>query len=112
MMKKLIIAFVVAAVSFSVVSAQAGGWGRSSHGNSFSSGLVNISPAVGLGDVNLLNGISVLNGSGILSDNRLSGILSGNGLLSGNGILSGIGVGILSGNSNGGRDRGHRCHHC
>jgi hypothetical protein len=107
-MKKLIIAFAAAAVSFPVVSAQAGGWGGSSHGHSYSSGLVNISPAVGLGDVNLLNGVSILNGSGILSGNRLSGILSGNG------ILSGIGVGILSGNSNGGRDRGHRnrCHRC
>jgi len=112
-MKKLIIAFAAAAVSFPVMSAQAGGWGGSSHGHSHSSGLVNISPAVGLGDVNLLNGVSILNGSGILSDNRLSGILSGNGLLSGNGILSGIGVGILSGN-NGGQDRGHRnrCHRC
>ncbi|MGN6764800.1 MAG: hypothetical protein ACTHJY_06500 [Rhizobiaceae bacterium] len=109
-MRKLIIAFAAAAVSFPVVSAQAGGWGGSSHGNNYSSGLVNVSPAVGLGDVNLLNGISILNGSGILSDIRLSGILSGNGVLSGNGI----GVGILSGNSNGSRDRGHRnrCHRC
>ena len=105
-MKKIIIAFAAVAVSFPVVSAQAGGWGGSGHGRSYSSGLVNISPAVGLGNVNLLNGVSILNGSVILSDNRLSGILSGNG------VLSGIGVGILSGNSNGGRDRGHRCHRC
>jgi hypothetical protein len=109
-MNKLMIALAIVGVSFSAVAAQAGGWGGSNHGNGYSSGLLNISPSVGLGDVNLLNGTSILNGSGILSNNVLSGIFSGNGILSGNGI----GLGILSGNSNGGRghDRGHRCHHC
>lgn len=105
-MKKSSIAFVaVAAFGIMAGSAQAGGWGhssysyRSSTGGNYgvSSGLVNVSPSVGLGDVNVLNGLSALNGSsvlsGILSGNRTS---AGNGILGG-GILNGSGVGILGG---------------
>ena len=87
-MKTYSIAFAaVAALTITAGAAQAGGWGHSSysyrmstggnHGSS--SGLVNVSPSVGLGDVNLLNGSSIL-----------SGILSGNRTNVGNGSLGGI----------------------
>ena len=114
-MRKIVITIAAVAVSLSTIAAQAGGWGSSfgnrymANGNGVSSGLLNLSPSIGLGNVKLLNGVSVLNGSPILSGN--SGILSGNGILSG--VLSGIGVsGILSGNNNrneGGT--GHGGHH-
>lgn len=107
-MKKIVITIAAAAVSLSTVAAQAGGWGSSfgnrtmANGNGVSSGLLNLSPSIGLGNVKLLNGVSVLNGSPILS---------GNGILSG--VLSGIGVsGILSGNNNrNGGGTGHGGHH-
>ena len=116
-MKKIVLACAAVAVSFSTVAAEAGGWGGSSIGNSFrsngngySSGLLNISPTVGLGDVNLLGG------SAILSGNRVSGILNGNttgvvsGVLSGIGnVLSGVGVGNLLGSGNAGGSK-HRHH--
>lgn len=109
-MKKIILAVAaVAAIAIPAGTAQAGGWGHSSYSYStggnygVSSGLVNVSPSLGLGDVNLLNGLSVLNGSPIASGNVVSGILSGNRTSAGNGILGG-GVfnggtlGILGGN--------------
>jgi hypothetical protein len=108
-MKKIVITIAaVAAVSLSTAAARAGGWGSGfshgsmANGNGVSSGLLNLSPSIGLGNVKLLNGISVLNGSPILS---------GNGILSG--VLSGIGVsGILSGNNNRNSGRtGHGGHH-
>ena len=78
-MKKFAIVLTAAVVSFSTVSAYAGGFG--SHGNSINSGgvLINISPGIALGDIGILNG---------------SPILSGNNTQVG-GILNGVGVGIL-----------------
>ncbi|MFU0503105.1 hypothetical protein [Pseudaminobacter sp. NGMCC 1.201702] len=105
-MKTFTITLAAAFVSCSAIAAQAGGWGSSSHtqfghNQTSTGGLVNVSPSIGLGDVNVLNGLlngtSVLNGSAILSGNTVSGILNGNN--TGNGILSGIGVGVLGGNS-------------
>ncbi len=90
MKKTIAIAVCVAAVSTS--QAFAGGWGS---GSSYSSGLINVSPSVNLGDVNALNGIR--NNSAIASGNN---VLSGNvtGILNqSTGILSGIGVNLLSG---------------
>ena len=52
--------------------------------NNYSSGLLNVSPDLDLGDINLLNGNSILSG------NRTS---------IGNGILGGALIGILGGNS-------------
>jgi hypothetical protein len=88
-----IIVTTCAAIAFAMASgaAHAGGWGSNGSFN-LSSGLVNVSPSVGIGSVNALNGIAVLNGSPILSGNNVSGILSGNST----GILSGIGAGILT----------------
>lgn len=93
--------FAVVAVSLSLATAQAhaGGWGGSktvksytnhtvSAHNNYSSGLLNVSPSVKLGDVNVLSGI--LNNSPILSGNS---ILSGNN--TGVGIL-GTGTGLLN----------------
>lgn len=90
-MKKFIIAFTFAAFSFSSVAAQAGGFGSSTGNIGQSSGLINISPSVGLNNV----GVNLLNGSPILSGNSISGILNGNttGVVSG--VLNGLGVGIL-----------------
>lgn len=120
-MKKLVLSVATAAaLSMTAGIAQAGGWGgggwgHSSHTNNYnnqrgnfgsSSGLVNVSPSVGLGDVGLLNGLSVLNNSPILSGNS-----TGNGILGG-GILNGSQTGILGGGNRhtnkGGR--GHRRH--
>lgn len=89
-MKTFTLTLAAALVSCSAIAAQAGGWGKSSyahvgHNQTSTGGLVNVSPSIGLGDVN------VLNGSAILSGNNVSGILNGN--KTGNGILSGIGVG-------------------
>ncbi|MGB3389688.1 MAG: hypothetical protein WBA88_17080 [Pseudaminobacter sp.] len=99
-MKTFTLTLAAAFVSCSAIAAHAGGWGNSSyayvgHNQTSTGGLVNVSPSIGLGDVNVLNGI--LNGSAILSGNNVSGILNGN--KTGNGILSGIGVGILGSNS-------------
>lgn len=99
-MKTFTLTLAAAFVSCSAIAAQAGGWGKTSythvgHNQTSTGGLINVSPSLGLGDVNVLNGI--LNGSAILSGNNISGILNGN--KTGNGILSGIGVGILGGNS-------------
>ena len=82
-MKKFTAFATVALVcSFASVSAEAGGWGGS-RGNNQSSGLINVSPTVRTGDLNLLRGIGILNNSPILSGNNLGlGILgNGTGLL-------------------------------
>ena len=90
MSKLLSLVVVTTALSFSVVTADAGGWGkRGQRGyhdnhNNYSSGLLNVSPDLDLGDINLLNGNSILSG------NRTS---------IGNGILGGALIGILGGNS-------------
>lgn len=103
-MKSIVIVSATAvALSLSAMSAQAGGWGggwggKNSH--NYSSGLVNVSPSVRTGNVNLLNGISVLNNSPIASGNVVSGILSGNRTNAGNGILGGLRLGILGSNDN------------
>jgi hypothetical protein len=104
-MKSIIIVTTAAlAMALSGVSAQAGGLGGGKNKNShnYSSGLVNVSPSVRTGNLNLLNGTSVLNNSPIASGNVISGILSGNktgnGIANGNGILGGT-LGILGGNS-------------
>jgi hypothetical protein len=87
-MNKFAFVAAIAAVSFYTVGAEAGGFGGSKStkiigGNSgVSSGLINISPSIGLGNVTALNNI--------LSGNILSGILNGNSV--GNGILSGVGI--------------------
>lgn len=88
-MKAFAITATAVALSLTAGAAHAGSWGKS-RGN----GLVTVSPTVGLGAVNVLNGVSVLNGSPILSGNVVSGILSRNDT----GILNGIGLGVLSGN--------------
>lgn len=96
-MKKFTLVLTAAAVSFSTVGADAGGWGKTRTGGNtgVSSGLINISPSIGLGDITALN--DVLNGNAILSGNKTNvGILSGIGV---SGILSGIGLNVLGGNS-------------
>ncbi len=92
-MKKYMFALTAVAVSFSAVGAQAGGFGKGGH-SGYSSGLINVSPSIGIGDVSVLNGIG--NGNAILSGNVVSGVLNGNdtGVL--NGVLSGIGINTLN----------------
>ena len=99
MYKSATVAMLAAAMSFAAVPAYAGGWGgkgaqsynsfnsTSAH-NNYSSGLLNVSPSVNVGDVKVLSGI--LNNSPILSGNS---ILSGNN--TGVGIL-GTGTGLLN----------------
>ncbi|MBZ9741697.1 MULTISPECIES: hypothetical protein [unclassified Mesorhizobium] len=91
-MKKFALVLTAAMVSFSTVGAYAGGWGGGSSGS-----LINVSPSIGLGQVNALNG--VLNGNNILSGNVVQGILNGNKTNVLSGVLSGIGVNVLGGNS-------------
>jgi hypothetical protein len=97
----IIVTTAAAALALSGLSAQAGGWGGGNSHN-YSGGLINVSPSVRTGNVNVLNGTSVLNNSPIASGNVVSGILSGNqtgnGIGNGNGILGGT-LGILGGNS-------------
>src|SRR5690606_30521028 len=105
-MNKFAFVVAVAAVSFYSVGAQAGGFGGKTKiigGNSgVSSGLINISPSIGLGNVTALN--NILSGNAILSGNVVSGILSGNRTNVGNGILgtvglSGIGSALVGNNT-------------
>ncbi|KQZ81391.1 hypothetical protein ASD64_10390 [Mesorhizobium sp. Root157] len=100
-MNKITVVLAAAAVSFWTVGAQAGGgWGTTGGNYGLSSGLINVSPSVGLGNVSVLNGIG--NGNAILSGNVVSGILNGNKTNIGsgiNGVLSGIGVNLFGGNS-------------
>lgn len=96
MFKSATFAMLAAALSFAAVPAHAGGWGgknsynsyNTSAHNNYSSGLLNVSPSVKVGDVSVLSGI--LNNSPILSGNS---ILSGNN--TGVGIL-GTGTGLLN----------------
>lgn len=102
-MKKIAtLATVAATLSFLAVPAQANGWGKGGHLQS-SSGLVNVSPSVQTGNLNLLSGIGVLNNSSILSGNVLSGIVKGNNNNVGHGNVSGsqnaVGNGIIGGGS-------------
>lgn len=93
---------LAAALSLSAVPAQAGGWGGSSYKhNNYSSGLINVSPSVKLGNIRALNGI--LNKSPILSGNSiLSGNNTGLGILgNGNGLLNNI-----LGTAGGGKGKG------
>jgi hypothetical protein len=96
-MKKYAFALAVAVVSFSTVGAYAGGFGRHGGNTGFSSGLINISPSIGLGDVTALN--NVLSGNGILSGNNVSGILNGNTTNVLSGILGSVGNAVSQGNS-------------
>lgn len=89
---------IVASIAFSAHSAQAGGFGWG--GGNYSSGLVNVSPDVNVGDVNALNGINVLNGN---KTSILSGSLNGNSVLNGNSILGGNRYSI--------KKRSHRSRH-
>lgn len=101
MNKYLIVATVAGAMTMTAASAEAGGWGGYNGHNNYSNGLVNVSPTVRVGDLNLLSGIGILNGSPILSGNNTGvGILG-----SGTGLLRSIGI-----TNKGGRDRGHRRH--
>jgi hypothetical protein len=99
-MNKFAFVLAVAAVSFYTVGAEAGGFGGKTKiigGNSgVSSGLINVSPSIGLGNVTALN--NILSGNGILSGNVVSGILNGNKTNVGTGILSGIGLSGIGGN--------------
>ena len=85
-----------AAVALSIGTAEAG-WKKKSF-NSYSHGLVNVSPSVSTGNLNVLNGTAVLNGSPIASGNVVQGILNGNKTSVGNGILGGAVKNILGGN--------------
>ena len=87
-MKKFVLALTVAAVSFSTVGANAGGWG----GGGNSGSLINVSPSIDLGKITALNG--VLNNNNILNGNVVSGVLSGNNTNVVSGILSGIGLNV------------------
>ncbi len=101
-MKKFVIILTAAIVSTSAVSAHAGGWGSNTGNFSQSSGLINVSPSIGLGNiglgVNLLNGSPILSGNNILSGNS-TGILNGNAVGVLNGVLNGVGINLLGGNS-------------
>lgn len=100
-MKKLAFAAAFAAVSFWGFSAQAGGL---SLGNivggatGVSSGLLNVSPTIGLGNVSVANGNSILNGAGVLNGSNVSNILQGTVGVA-NGVLSGVNLGVLGGNT-------------
>jgi hypothetical protein len=96
-MKTMLIASTaVLAASFAAMPAVAGGWGYTPQNSYYSSGLVNVSPNVRTGDINLLNGTQVLNASPILSGNS---VLNGNRTSAGNGILGGTLNNLLSGNN-------------
>lgn len=96
-------ASVFAIVSMCAIPAHAGGWGKSSGSQQVSSGLLNVSPSVQLGNVGLLNGLNILGGSSILSGNTLSGIVKGNGNNVGtantNGHQNAVGNGFVGGGS-------------
>ena len=96
-------ASLAALLSLSAVPAEAGGWGRSTGHQQSSGGLLNISPSVQTGNLNLLSGIGILNNSSILSGNVLSGIVKGNNNNVGNGNVNGkqnaVGNGMVGGGS-------------
>lgn len=105
-MNKFTFVLAVSAVSFCSVGANAGGFGGSTKvvgGNSgVSSGLINISPSIGLGNVTALN--NILSGNALLSGNVVSGILNGNKTSGVSGVLSGIGLTGIGGNLLGGNN--------
>ncbi len=92
---KTIIAAAVLAFGFATAPASAGGWGYTPSNSYHSSGLVNVSPNVRTGNINVLNGTQLLNASPILSGNS---ILNGNRTSAGNGILGGTLNNLLGGN--------------
>lgn len=93
MRKSIAFATIAAALSLSAASAQANGWGGYNTNNNYSSGLVNVSPTVKTGDVNVLSGI--LSGNSILSGNNTGvGILG-----TGTGVISNV-LGITSNSYN------------
>ncbi len=103
-MKKYAFALTVAICSFSAAGAYAGGFGhkggdtyRSGGNTGVSSGLINVSPSIGLGDITALN--NVLSNNAILSGNAVSGILSGNNTNVLSGILGSVGNAVSQGNS-------------
>ena len=76
----------IAALTVATVPAHAGGWGskgNTGNGAASTGGLVNVSPSIQTGSINVLNGTSILNGAAILSGNNTGiGILgTGTGLL-------------------------------
>lgn len=95
-MKKYAFALTVAVCSFSTVGAYAGGFGHRGGSTGMSSGLINISPSIGLGDITALN--NVLSGNAILSGNVVSGILNGNNTNVLSGILGTVGNAVSQGN--------------
>jgi len=95
-MKKHAFVLAFAVVSFSAASAYAGGFNKGGS-TGVSSGLINISPSIGLGDVTALN--NVLSGNAILSGNTVSGILNGNTTNVLSGILGTVGNAVSQGNS-------------
>ena len=102
MIKSATFAAITLSVMCASFQAHAGGWGGSKSITSFSStkvsannnmssgGLLNVSPSIKLGNVNVLSGI--LNNSPILSGNStLSGNNTGLGILgSGTGLLNNV----------------------
>ena len=96
-MKKHVLTLAAAIVSLSTVGAYAGGFGQYGGSHSMSSGLINVSPSIGLGDITALNG--VLSGNAILSGNNVSGILNGNTTNALSGILGSVTNAVTQGNS-------------
>ena len=92
MYKFAIFTTLAAALSFSALPAEAGGWGSRGGNTNSSGGLINVSPAIQTGNINALSGLGVLNNSSILSGNVLSGIV--------NGANNNVGHGNVSGNKN------------
>lgn len=108
MRKFIVFTAVSAAVSLSAAPALAGGWGGGSGWGkgghvASSGGLLNVSPSIQTGNLNLLSGIGILNNSPILSGNVLSGIVSGKSNNVGQGNVGGrqnaVGNGLIGGGS-------------
>lgn len=89
-MKKYMFALTAAVVSLSTAGAFAGGFGTNGN-SSMSSGLINVSPSIGLGNITALNDIASSNA--ILSGNVGNNV----GVVSG--VLSGIGANLFGVNS-------------
>ncbi len=103
MMKFAAFAALATALSLSAMPAEANGWGNRGNSNTSGGGLLNLSPSIQTGNLNLLSGIGILNNSSILSGNVLSGIVKGNGNNVGHGNVSGsgnfVGNGLIGGGS-------------
>lgn len=104
MKKFAALAALATALSFSAMPAEANGWGNRGNSNTSGGGLLNLSPSIQTGNLNLLSGIGILNNSSILSGNVLSGIVKGNGNNVGQGNVSGrgnfVGNGLIGGSFN------------